>query len=69
MCEYLKPCPFCGGKPYLRAVPLKNALSISCQCDCGVKIQSLVRFDSEVKILDNIENSKNNVIEAWNRRQ
>ena len=51
----LKPCPFCGGKPYIgRCFGSSQRNRYSVKCRCGVLTQF---FDRRYK-----------AIEAWNRR-
>ena len=55
--EELKPCPFCGGRPYIVSwrdeKERKNPTSIKCE-ECGAKTD----------VYDRIKDAKS----AWNRR-
>ena len=55
--DKLKPCPFCGGQPYIVSwrdeKERKNPTSIKCE-ECGAKTD----------IYDRIKDAKS----AWNRR-
>ena len=51
----LKPCPFCGGKPFVnKCRDVKGNRFYSVKCHCGV----LTRFHDR----------QHKVIEVWNRR-
>lgn len=51
----LKPCPFCGGKPFIRKCQdVLNRKYYSVKCTCGV----LIHFSKK----------RYEVIDAWNRR-
>ena len=58
MSEELKPCPFCGGEPYLQEFNGYTEPQYSCvRCHCGVETKQFVGF-----------NGKTKAIEVWNRR-
>lgn len=55
MAEKLKPCPFCGGSPYIQKRPVAQKKCIyAVKCHCGVLTHFMER--------------QYNAIEAWNRR-
>lgn len=55
MTDKLKPCPFCGGKPYINSHPIaQRKKQWAVQCRCGARF---FFFDRKYK-----------AIEAWNRR-
>lgn len=65
--QELKPCPFCGGEPYLRTEFETNRFfsywKYRIQCgSCGSvgEIFTCFNFEDEV--------TKNKAIDAWNRR-
>ena len=63
--ENLKPCPFCGGKAYIRKPMPHGAfdiMSIECR-KCGAS-----PFAIEVYADDTFENKQNAIAEIWNRR-
>ena len=67
MSEELKPCPFCGGKPWINITPLYGALA-SYEVECPY---CRVKKWSEIGLVDDeegMETRKQSVIEAWNRR-
>lgn len=37
MSEELKPCPFCGREPKIKAVMKSYGLTIWCACKCGAQ--------------------------------
>lgn len=67
MSEKLKPCPFCGGKPYLFKDNF-GKYGVACEkCNLwfGIKIENgtLLRFGWTAKI-----KTRKEAVEAWNRR-
>ena len=51
----LKPCPFCGGEPYIQSRPTARKTKIySVKCRCGAMFKFVDR--------------RYKAIEAWNRR-
>ena len=52
MTEHLKPCPFCGGKPYLANVDMAGCAYVVCT-DC--------RMQSD-------DGTQSRVVAAWNTR-
>lgn len=51
----LKPCPFCGGKPYMQSHPIaQNKKQYAVECRCGARF---FFFDRRYK-----------AVEAWNKR-
>ena len=51
----LKPCPFCGSKPYIRSHPVaQKQKQWAVQCQCGARFFFV--------------NRRYKAIEAWNRR-
>ena len=55
----LKPCPFCGEKPYLERDEIF--------CNCGAKM-SIPIFVWGGEVISDYENEKAETIKAWNRR-
>lgn len=52
--EELKKCPFCGGEAKLGIIEYRYENTVECsQCNC---------------LLDNIYTSKEQAIQAWNKR-
>jgi Lar family restriction alleviation protein len=57
--EYLKPCPFCGGKPYITdedCFGFTNDEQLICCDECGLQFGFSKQYDKE------------EVIELWNNR-
>lgn len=69
MSEELRPCPFCGGEPKLKAVMKSYGLTIWCACKCGAQTEGYCPSTSnEDNTMKNIEGSTEKAIKAWNRR-
>lgn len=69
MSEELRPCPFCGGEPKLKAVMKSYGLTIWCACKCGAQTEGFCPNTSyEDNTMKNIERSTKKAIKAWNRR-
>lgn len=75
MSEELKPCPFCGGKPYLKVVTrghTNTAYTIGAQLGCKacafhMRADSVFEVDAFMNV--NIcSNGIGHMIEQWNRR-
>ena len=68
--EYLKPCPFCGGKAELKSYKVDNeyVAMITCLNYCGgfMSTDNLMTLDDEDDITEVA--AKNRVIRAWNNR-
>ena len=68
----LKPCPFCGGKPYtrfsLRSMGHQSdSVGFRVECfKCGISKGVILKVCDAS--FDDIEKAKNEAIEAWNRR-
>lgn len=69
MSEELRPCPFCGGEPKLKAVMKSYGLTIWCACKCGARTEGFCpNTSNEDNTMKNIERSTEKAIKAWNRR-
>lgn len=71
MSEELKPCPFCGGEAKLITTEFDRktiAIKVECQ-SCSARAGGFCAtvFDNK-NALENIDNSREKAIEAWNRR-
>ena len=76
--DEFKPCPFCGGKPFIHSTSLQIVCGDRIQaywditCPCGVHTGGYLseyRFvDSERLIPEGFMDGRKNAIEAWNRR-
>lgn len=62
MSEKLKPCPFCGGKPYF------DRYEIFCDCGAKIEIETYVSGDKSVGDLPTYKEARENMIKAWNKR-
>ena len=75
----LKPCPFCGGTPFIHSTALQILRGDHIEtyweitCPCGVHTggyRSEYRFlDSEQLIPEGLMDGRKKAIEAWNRRE
>lgn len=67
---YLKPCPFCGKKPYSRILVLRGrvndliAIEIGCR-SCEIKQSTEVQSGES---MDKFEEAKKEVNNKWNGR-
>ena len=53
--DELKPCPFCGGTPYIQSRPTARKTKIySVKCKCGA--------------MHKFKDRRHKAIEVWNRR-
>ena len=71
MSEELKPCPFCGGEVNLVDIGfMKQVLTDFCVSRVGVQCLSCreIYMKRSVLTTGNLEQTKNNLIEAWNKR-
>ncbi len=71
MSEELKPCPFCGKKAIIKATTKTDVgFTIWCECSsCNAKTMGYCAYmKNENNTIDNIEQSKQHAISAWNRR-
>ena len=63
----LKPCPFCGGEAMLISSPHNGIFYIQC-CSCTAMIGRKRKIVSSMVGREFFE-SKDEAIEAWNRRR
>ena len=75
MSEKLKPCPFCGGKPYIKVVSLGHTSSayemgaeVGCET-CGFHMRADSSFKIDVYMNVSMCNDGiSYMVERWNRR-
>ena len=69
--ENLKPCPFCGGKAKVKAAK-KDYVGFMIWCECGKCYAQSGEYCPDLKsedlAIENISNSTDKAIKAWNRR-
>ena len=69
MSEELRPCPFCGREPKIKAVMKSYGLTIWCACKCGARTEGFCpNTNNENNTRQNFKKKKKKAIKAWNRR-
>lgn len=68
----LKPCPFCGGKPYTRVTLAANDEMngyISCNnSKCATKMNFTIKGGNILLSFEDVINGLYNAADKWNRR-
>ena len=69
--ENLKPCPFCGGNPYVTdtfiGTPYNGGfvdISMTIECRCGIKLES----EYTLMPNGNLYPTQLSAVDKWNRR-